>query len=89
MRGVGGRRFIRNLLYFMRFHGVLSFLASTTGHFRVALNLVMKARLYATFLLWKFTFHSYANKTHLGLRFFLCPLMVDSLHLPLFFLYKN
>ena len=24
------------------------------------------------------------RKSHLGLRFFLCPLMVDSLHLPLF-----
>ena len=23
-------------------------------------------------------------ESHLGLRFFLCPLMVDSLHLPLF-----
>ena len=26
-------------------------------------------------------------ESHLGLRFFLCPLMVDSLHLPLFPLY--
>ena len=29
---------------------------------------------------------SYGND-NLGLRFFLCPLMVDSLHLPLFPLY--
>ena len=28
-------------------------------------------------------------ESHLELRFFLCPLMVDSLHLPVFFLNNN
>ena len=29
------------------------------------------------------------KKSHLGLSFFLCPVMVDSLHLPLFPLFIN
>ena len=41
------------------------------GHFRVALNLIMKPRLSAKFLLRKLVFiHEYANKTNFHMKIF-------------------
>ena len=37
------------------------------GHFRVAVNLIMKARLSAVFIM-KISFHSYANKTNFHMK---------------------
>ena len=39
-------------------------------HFLVALNLVMKARLSAKFLVMKISFHSFANKTYFDTKSF-------------------
>ena len=41
---------------------------SIIGHFRVAVNLIMKARLSAKFM--KIGFHSYANKTNFHMKSF-------------------
>ena len=43
---------------------------SIIGHFRVALNLIMKARLSAKFFIAKISFQSYANKTNFHMKSF-------------------
>ena len=43
---------------------------SQIGHFRVALNLIMKSRLSAKFKLGKLCFHSYANETNFHMKCF-------------------
>ena len=48
---------------------------SSIDHFRVALNLIMKVRLRAKFVM-KISFHSYANRTNFHIKSFALSLAV-------------